>query len=147
MIVVGARVVLGLLFLREGYVKYHAGFGAADIRLVVRSAVTNPRVPEQFTWFATEIMDRFATGFGVLVPITEVALGAAAVLGILPRVVALGAVALLSVYWASDQLIAQYPPMVLFSGVILAGGTLAQICSVPAILTRRVRGRAPAPNA
>ncbi len=150
-IVVAARIALGAAWLHEGYVKYHAGFGRSDILLVVGSATGNPRVPGAFGWFATEVMGRFATVFGVVVPLTEVALGVAAVVGLLPRLTAFVAIGLLCFYWSADQLVVQYPVMVVLAATVLAGGGLARRWSPAAALAARLRdrgrGRAPAPSA
>ena len=52
-VVLGAgRVALGILWLNEAVVKLHAGFGAADIALVVNAAAHNSRIPEAFTLIA-----------------------------------------------------------------------------------------------
>ncbi|TWS24895.1 hypothetical protein FK268_06535 [Tsukamurella sputi] len=143
--VVAARLALGLLWLHEGYVKYHAGFGRSDILLVVHSASSNPRVPGAFGWFAGEVMGRLATPFGIAVPFIEVALGVAALAGVLPRATALAAIALLCSYWAADQLVVQYPVMVVLAAIVLAGGALARAGSLPQALDRlRDRGRGPA---
>lgn len=146
-----ARIALGAAWLHEGYVKYHAGFGRSDILLVVGSATGNPRVPGAFVWFATEVMGRFATIFGILVPLTEVALGVAALIGLLPRATAFVATGLLGFYWAADQLVVQYPVMVALAATVLAGGGLARRWSPAAILGDRLRGRdrgrEPAPSA
>lgn len=149
--VVAARTALGLAWLHEGYLKYHAGFGRSDILLVVGSATGNPRVPGAFAWFATEVMSRFATAFGILVPLTEVALGIAALIGLLPRATAFVATGLLGFYWAADQLVVQYPAMVVLAATVLAGGELARRWSSATALGDRLRGRgrgrAPAPSA
>ena len=42
-VVTAARIAFGVLWLHEGYVKYHAGFGRSDILLVVQSASSNSR--------------------------------------------------------------------------------------------------------
>lgn len=144
--VVAARLALGLLWLHEGYVKYHAGFGRSDILLVVHSASSNPRVPGAFGWFAGEVMGRLATPFGIAVPLIEVALGVAALAGVLPRATALAAIALLCSYWAADQLVVQYPVMVVLAAIVLAGGALARAGSLSQALDRlRDRGRGPGP--
>nr|WP_068525364.1 hypothetical protein [Tsukamurella tyrosinosolvens]KZL95728.1 hypothetical protein AXX05_21495 [Tsukamurella tyrosinosolvens] len=149
--VVAHRDGLGAAWLHEGYVKYHAGFGRSDILLVVGSATGNPRVPGAFAWFATEVMGRFATVFGVVVPLTEVALGVAALLGLLPRATAFVATGLLGFYWAADQLVVQYPVMVVLAATVLAGGELARRWSPATALRGRLRGRGrgrePAPSA
>jgi len=145
-VVTAARIAFGVLWLHEGYVKYHAGFGRSDILLVVQSASSNSRVPGAFGWFADEVMGRFATPFGIAIPLVEVVVGAAALAGVLPRATALAAIALLCSYWAADQLVVQYPVMVVLGAIVLAGGALAQAWSVPTALDRlRGRGRGPAP--
>ncbi|MCS3779905.1 hypothetical protein [Tsukamurella ocularis] len=139
--VVAARIALGAAWLHEGYVKYHAGFGRSDILLVVGSATGNPRVPGSFAWFATEVMGRFAAVFGILVPLTEVALGVAALIGLVPRATAFVATGLLGFYWAADQLVMQYPVMVVLAATVLAGGELARRWTPTAALSSRLRGR------
>ncbi|WP_051159022.1 hypothetical protein [Tsukamurella sp. 1534] len=143
-----ARTALGALWIHEAYLKYHAGFGRSDILLVAQSATANPRVPGPFRWFATEVMGAAPGAFGVLVPLTEAALGAGALLGVLPRATALAAALLLCSYWLADQLVVQYPVMVALAAVVLAAGTSAGAWSpAAALFTCRGRGRAPSPSA
>lgn len=113
------RVALGVLWLKEGLLKYHAHFGSADIGLVVSSAASNTRVSPEFRWFTTHILGSAPTLFGLVVPFMETALGVALILGILPRLVALGSALQLCFYWSSDQLVAQYPLMAALSAVVL----------------------------
>lgn len=114
-----ARVAVGVLWLAEGVLKYRAGFGAADIELVVQSTQGNSRVP---WWF--EPLGAFmgaASGlFGVVIPALEVLLGLLLVAGVFSRLTALASIGTLMLYWSSDQLIAQYPVMVLLSALVLA---------------------------
>lgn len=145
--VLAARIVLGALLVHEGYVKYHAGFGRSDILLVVQSAANNPRVPEVFRWFTAEVMGRFPDLFGIVVPFTETALGVALILGIVPRLAALATVTLLSSYWLSDQLVIQYPVIMLLAAIVLVSGEAASRVAVPLPLKNRVRGRASSPSA
>ena len=85
------RVGLGLLWLHEGYVKFRAHFGRADILLVVDGASANSRVPEYFRFVAEHLLRPMADLAGVMTPLTEVALGLVLVLGLtiaLPRFLA-----------------------------------------------------------
>lgn len=113
-----ARVAVGVLWLIEGALKYRAGFGAADIELVAQSTQGNPRVP----WFFEPIgsfMGAAPELFGVVMPALEVALGLLLVAGLLTRITAFLSIGTLMLYWSADQLIAQYPAMVLLSAVVL----------------------------
>ncbi|NMO00192.1 DoxX family membrane protein [Gordonia sp. TBRC 11910] len=134
-----ARVALGLLWLHEGYVKYHAGFGRSDILLVVGSTANNPRVPHFYTLFTNDVLGRFPGLFGFVVPLIEVGLGVALVLGILTPVAAAVSVLQLCSYWFADQLITQYPIMVALSAAVLAFGSAASVYSVTAVVLRRRR--------
>lgn len=116
-----ARIAAGLLWLNEGILKYRAGFGSADILLVAQSAGGNSRVPFFFRPFGT-LMQAAPALFGLAIPALEVGLGVLLVLGlgrVLTAIAALGSIATLMLYWSSDQLIAQYPVMVLLSAVVL----------------------------
>lgn len=131
------RVALGVLWLHEGCVKYHAGFGRADILLVVQSTATNPRVPSFYTAFTEHVLGRAPGFFGIVVPLIEVGLGVALILGILTPWVAGVSVLQLCTYWFADQLVAQYPIMVALSAAVLAFGSAASVYSVVAIVRRR----------
>ncbi|WP_051172042.1 DoxX family membrane protein [Microbacterium indicum] len=120
-----ARLALGVLWILEGATKYRAGFGAADIRLVVSSAEQNPRVPGAFTAFAESVMAPLSGLFGVGIPLLEVALGALLVAGLATRLVAAAGAATLALYWLSDQLIWQYPAMAVLAVVVLLSGSAA----------------------
>ena len=114
----GARVAVGVLWLVEGILKYRAGFGAADIELVVQSTEGNPRVP----WFFAPLGSFMGTApelFGAVMPALEVALGVLLVAGLLTRITAFLSIGTLMLYWSADQLIAQYPAMVVLSAVVL----------------------------
>lgn len=114
----GARVAVGVLWLIEGILKYRAGFGAADIELVAQSTEGNPRVP----WFFEPLgafMGMAPGLFGVVMPALEIALGVLLVAGFLTRIAALLSIGTLMLYWSADQLIAQYPAMVVLSAVVL----------------------------
>nr|WP_281392193.1 DoxX family membrane protein [Brachybacterium halotolerans] len=114
-----ARLVLAALWLVEGAVKVHAGFGAADIGLVVDGARSNARVPEVFALFAEHVMAPLAGVFGIGIPVLELALGAGLALGWGRRLLALASSATLALYWMSDQLVVQYPAMMLLGAVVL----------------------------
>ncbi|QNA93796.1 MULTISPECIES: DoxX family membrane protein [unclassified Microbacterium] len=114
----GARVAVGVLWLNEGFVKYRAGFGAADIALVTGSTEENPRVP----WFFAPVGSFMQTApglFGVVMPALEVALGLLLVAGLLTRIAAFVSIGTLMLYWSADQLIAAYPAMVVLCAVVL----------------------------
>lgn len=132
-----ARVALGVLWLIEGVVKLRAGFGVADIGFVVDGAVSNPRVPGAFAWFAEHVMGGAPVLFGFGVPLLEVGLGLACIIGVLPRLVAAGSVLTLMLYWLSDQLIGQYPVMVVLSAVVLAWPVAAARLGLQPWLVRR----------
>lgn len=114
-----ARVTLGALWLNEGLIKLHAGFGKADILLIVNGATGNSRSPGAFGWFATHVLGAAPALFAVGVEIIEVGLGVALILGILTLPAAVLSVVQLAVYWTSDQLVAQYPVMVVLSAIAL----------------------------
>jgi thiosulfate dehydrogenase [quinone] large subunit len=126
-----ARVALGVLWLHEGFVKYHAGFGRADILLVADGAANNTRIPGYFVFFADHLLRPMAEPAGLVVPLVEVGLGVALILGIFTLPVALGSLLNLMTYWCSDQLVGQYPIMGALSGAILAWSALASRFSVP----------------
>lgn len=132
-----ARVALGVLWLHEGYVKFHAGFGKADILLVADGAKNNTRIPGYFQFFADHLLRPTADLAGIVVPIIEVGLGVALILGILTLPVALGSLLNLMTYWCSDQLVGQYPIMGALSGVLLVWSAQASRFSVPEFLKQR----------
>jgi thiosulfate dehydrogenase (quinone) large subunit len=114
------RVLLGILWLGEGAVKVRAGFGTADIGLVVDGATTNPRIPGAFAWFAQNVMAPFSAVLGPTVPLLELALGLLLVLGVVTTPVVLASTATLALYWFSDQLVWQYPVMALLGAAAIA---------------------------
>ena len=120
-----ARVALGALWLHEGIVKYHAGFGRADILLVVQSAASNERVPVFYRAFTRDVVGHVPTAFGVGVPLLEVALGIALVLGLATLPVALLSAFQLCNYWSADQLVTQYPIMLALSVAVAAFASTA----------------------
>ena len=75
---------------------------------------------------------------GVVVPIVEVGLGVALILGVAVLPVAAGSLLNLLTYWCSDQLVGQYPIMGALSGVLLVWPVTASRYSLPAV--RRSRG-------
>ena len=137
MILSATRVALGVLWLHEGFVKFHAGFGRADILIVANGAKSNPRVPGYFEFFAGHLLRPMAGLAGVVVPVIEVGLGVALVLGILTLPVALASLLNLVTYWTSDQLVAQYPIMAVLSALIIAWPAEASRLSLPAFLKKR----------
>lgn len=132
-----ARVALGVLWLHEGLVKWHAGFGRADILLVADGARSNNRVPGYFQFFADHLLRPMADVAGVVVPIVEVGLGVALILGIFTLPVALGSLFNLMTYWCSDQLVSQYPVMGALSALLIAWPAAASRISLPTILASR----------
>lgn len=140
----GARVALGVLWLHEGLVKWHAGFGRADILLVADGARSNTRIPGFFAFFADHLLRPMADVAGIVVPIVEVGLGVALILGILTLPVALASLLNLMTYWSSDQLVTQYPVMGALSGVLIAWPAAASRLSVPAFIMARRARKAPA---
>ncbi|MGO1802980.1 MAG: DoxX family membrane protein [Microbacteriaceae bacterium] len=113
-----ARVALGVLWLIQGVVKYRAGFGAADIQLVVDSTASNSRAP---WWFSPigGFMDAAPGLFGIVMPALEVLLGILLIAGILTPLAAFASIGTLMLYWGADQLATQYPVMVVLSAVVL----------------------------
>jgi len=136
------RVALGIVWVHEGYVKYHAGFGRADILLVVGSTQSNSRVPHFYQLFTEHVLGNAPALFGVLVPLIEVGLGVALILGVLTLPVALASVAQLCNYWFADQLITQYPIMLLLSAVVIALAPWSSRYSVTSVALR-MRGIEP----
>jgi thiosulfate dehydrogenase [quinone] large subunit len=132
-----ARVALGALWINEGVLKYHAGFGRADILLVVQSTAQNPRVPDLYKWFTANALGRAPDLFGFGVPLLETCLGIALVLGILTLPAALGSVAELCNYWFADQLITQYPVMMALSAGVAAFAPWASRYSLTTVILRR----------
>ncbi len=130
------RVALGVLWLIEGVVKYRAGFGRADILIIVDGARSNPRVPDAFRVFADGVLGRLPDLFGVAVPLLETALGLALIVGLWSRITALVALGTLTFYWSSDQLIVQYPVMLGLAALVLACPAAADRLSVTRLLHR-----------
>ena len=138
-----ARVALGALWINEGILKYHAGFGRADILLVVQSTAHNPRVPDFYKFFTANALGRAPDLFGFGVPLLEMGLGVALVLGILTLPAALVSVAELCNYWFADQLITQYPIMIALSVAVAAFPRAASRYSVTSLVLRsRARANA-----
>ena len=131
------RVGLGLLWLHEGYVKFRAHFGRADILLVVDGASANSRVPEYFRFVAEHLLRPTADLAGLMTPLTEVALGLVLVLGVFSTLSVAVSSGLLAVYWSSDQLIAQYPVMAVLSVGVVAGHGYSDRWSVIELVRRR----------
>ena len=131
------RVGLGLLWLHEGYVKFRAHFGRADILLVVDGASANSRVPEYFRFVAEHLLRPTADLAGVMTPLTEVTLGLVLILGVFSTLSAVVSAGLLAVYWSSDQLIAQYPIMALLSVGVLVGQGYSNRWSIMTLVRRR----------
>ena len=125
-----ARVVLGILWINEGILKYHAGFGRADILLVVQSTANNSRVPDFYKLFTSNGLGGAPDLFGFAVPLIEVGLGVVLILGVFTLPAALASVALLCSYWLADQLIAQYPIMIALAVVVATFAGSATVYSV-----------------
>jgi thiosulfate dehydrogenase (quinone) large subunit len=131
-----ARVTLGALWINEGLLKYHAGFGRADILLVVHSTAQNPRVPEFYEFFTANALGKAPDLFGFGVPLLETGLGIALVLGIFTFPTALVSVAELCNYWLADQLITQYPIMMGLSAAVAAFAPSASRYSLTTVILR-----------
>lgn len=120
------RLALGVFWLREAIIKWHAGFGAADINLVVESTRTNDRVPGFYQYFTTHVLAAAPGLLGVVVPVLEATLGVLLFVGVTSRWVALISVGELASYWLADQLIWEYPIMLLLSAAVIAWPTSRQ---------------------
>jgi len=129
-----ARVALGVLWLHEGFFKYAAHFGRADILLVADGAKSNHRVPEYFGVIAQHLLENWPSLFGVAIPLLETALGAALLIGVLSLPAALASLLTLMTYWSSDQLIAQYPIMGSLSALVIAWPVWAARLSTTALV-------------
>lgn len=138
------RIVLGVLWLHEGTVKYRAHFGRADILLVANSAGDNSRVPDFYQEFTATFLKGAPGLFGWGVPLLETALGIALIAGILSLPAALGSTFTLMSYWYADQLITQYPIMVLLSVVVVLVAGSAQRLSVSNLILSGVSRSRPA---
>jgi len=132
-----ARIALGILWINEGLLKWHAGFGKADILLVVHSTAQNPRVPPFYKFFTAHALGQAPALFGFAVPLIEFALGVALVLGVLTLPAALASVAELCNYWLADQLIAQYPVMMALSAAVATFAPAASRVSITTLIERR----------
>lgn len=137
------RVALGVLWLNEGLLKVRAGFGGADILLVANSAESNSRVPEYFTAFARFALQGAPDLFGFVMPLLELGLGVALVLGILTLPAALMSVLTLTLYWSADQLIGEYPVMIVVSAVVIAVPLTASRFSLTTLVERLRRRNRP----
>lgn len=114
------RIALAIFWLREAIIKWHAGFGSADINLVVDSTRTNDRVPDFYRFFTTHVLADAPSLFGVGVPLLEVALSVLLLAGVASRWVAVLSVCQLASYWLADQLIWEYPIMTVLSALVIA---------------------------
>ena len=131
-----ARVTLGALWIHEGVFKYQAGFGKADILLVTGSVAQNSRVPEFYKFFSAHVLAQAPGLFGFVVPLLEVSLGVALVLGVFTLPIALASVFQLCNYWLSDQLITQYPIMMALSAAVAAFAPAARAYSITTLVLR-----------
>ena len=138
------RVVLGALWINEGLIKYRAGFGTADIQLVVDSASSNSRVPAYFVAFARDVLGAYPELFGLVMPLLEVALGLALIAGVVSLPAALMSVVTLMTYWLADQLSASYPIMVVLAVMVATWPLAASRLSVTSLVTSAIRIRRPA---
>lgn len=138
-----ARVALGLLWLNEGLIKYRAGFGTADIQLVVDSTASNSRVPGFFEAFAGGVLGGSPELFGLMMPLLETGLGIVLIAGVVTLPAALMSVVTLMTYWLADQLTASYPIMVVLAVVVAAWPLVASRVSVTGLAERTLRRRRP----
>lgn len=138
-----ARVALGALWINEGLLKYRAGFGSADILLVVESAKTNSRVPDFFKGFADTFLANWPHVFGFVVPLVETLLGIVLILGFFTLPLALVSVLELMSYWLADQLITQYPIMVVLSVIVIAFSVPASQFSLKTLAARILSRKRP----
>jgi len=138
-----ARVSLGILWLNEGLFKVRAGFGAADIGLVVDSAASNNRVPDFFEAFTSTFLGGAPGFFGWAIPALEVGLGIALILGVLTLPAALMGAFTLLTYWLADQLIQEYPIMLALSVVTAVFVVSASRISVTTIVEKLVLRKKP----
>jgi thiosulfate dehydrogenase [quinone] large subunit len=137
-----ARVALGVLWLHEGWFKYKAHFGRADILLVVGSVDGNSRVDPHFRAFVDFALHSWPGLFGFIVPLLEFALGVALILGILTLPAAIVSLFNLMNYWSADQLTPQYPIIGVLSVAVVAFAgyaTLFSTTSLTAFLVERAR--------
>lgn len=118
-VAIALRVLLGLAWLHEAWVKYAAHFGGTDIGLVVGSVGSNPRVAAPVAELTRALLGPAPGLWGVLVPAWEAGLGLVLLLGVFPRLAAVAAGVTLAIYWSVDQLIWEYPLM----------GVLALVCA------------------
>lgn len=133
------RVAAGVLWLLEAATKYRAGFGAADIRLVVESATGNARVPGVYQGLAEALLGGAPGLFGFAVPLVELTLGAALVLGAATIPAAAVSIATLMLYWLAEQLTGQYPVMVLLSAVVLLFPAASTVFALDRPILSRLR--------
>ena len=131
------RVGLGAFWIHEGVFKYNAGFGKADILLVTGSVAQNSRVPGFYKLFGEHVLAQAPSLFGFLVPLLEVGLGVALVLGVFTLPIALASVFQLCNYWLADQLITQYPIMMAMSAVVAAFAPAARRYSLTTLALHR----------
>lgn len=73
-------------------------------------------------------------------PALEVALGVLLVAGLLTRITAFLSIGTLMLYWSADQLIAQYPAMVMLSAVVLLVPAAARLGVDGWLRARRAQG-------
>jgi len=138
-----ARIALGVLWLHEGWFKYKAHFGRSDILLVVGSVDSNSRVDPHFRAFVDFALHDWPGLFGFVVPLLELALGVALILGVLTLPAAVVSLLNLMNYWSADQLIAQYPIIGVLSVAVVAFAgyaTLFSVTSLTVLLAERRRG-------
>jgi thiosulfate dehydrogenase [quinone] large subunit len=144
-VLAAARVAVGALWVNEALLKWHAGFGQADILLVVHSTAQNPRVPGFYKFFTAHALGGVPEVFGFGVPLIEFGVGIALILGILTLPAALASVAELCNYWLADQLITQYPIMLALSALVAAFAPTGSRYSLTTLIEHR-RGHAIPPG-
>jgi thiosulfate dehydrogenase [quinone] large subunit len=137
--------VLGALWLHEGLFKYRAGFGRADILLVVDSVSSNRRVPGFFVAFSDFALKGAPGVFGVAMPLVETLLGVALILGVATLPAAIASILTLLTYWSADQLVNQYPVMAALSILIIIWPVAAARISTTTLILHGLQRRRAVP--
>lgn len=102
------------------------------------------RVPTASKDFATTVLKGAPGLFGWGVPLLKTASGPALIVGLLTLPAALGSIFTLMSYWYADELIVQYPIMVMLSALVVLVAGSANRLSISALITSRLAQRRPA---